>query len=575
MALIIFKYCLPTLLGYILFVGISGQLTPFRKPAELVERPAWLLGLWTALAVTLVLSIGLHMAYGMNLSQVQQLLKPTAWLLTGILAPGLIAYFMYSRAIRQEIAAQSAAEKSALELEASNVELIDFDEANDIEDELDEIFSDIGEFEEIAEEEPDLELPVAVSDESYADKAAATFYANDSSIVVDGLPADAELEADIEAALATDIITGTEHMSWAEAPVITQIDDASDWVTGTEHMHWTEQDYATATVVTPAHVTTDEPIEIEELATGTEHMIDPTLIVEMPITGIEHMDSPELIVEAIEIEEVIATPTPMVRTVSKMIINEPRRSPELDVVEQNTEDSIPALTIDADRVVTEAAVEHNPELAAEVELMRRSLATEVALREETEKHLRITRKGLSALESENHQFELEKADAVIKAEEKLETQIKRTSKSEAHAARVEKQKKALETQMLELKTSVVEAKREIRQSTAARAKALTTANKSVAFAQQAMKERAVMEAKLKDAEAALNKRQETISSLISALEKEKLRTQNEISSMAKQLVLHEKQLQARRSIEQASRSADGLSTRLVKKVAKGASKSAA
>jgi len=420
-----------------------------------------------------------------------------------------------------------------------------------------------------------LTIPVAVSDESYADKAAATFYANDSSIVVDGLPADAELEADIEAALATDIITGTEHMSWAEAPVITQIDDASDWVTGTEHMHWTEQDYATATVVTPAHVTTDEPIEIEELATGTEHMIDPTLIVEMPITGIEHMDSPELIVEAIEIEEVIATPTPMVRTVSKMIINEPRRSPELDVVEQNTEDSIPALTIDADRVVTEAAVEHNPELAAEVELMRRSLATEVALREETEKHLRITRKGLSALESENHQFELEKADAVIKAEEKLETQIKRTSKSEAHAARVEKQKKALETQMLELKTSVVEAKREIRQSTAARAKALTTANKSVAFAQQAMKERAVMEAKLKDAEAALNKRQETISSLISALEKEKLRTQNEISSMAKQLVLHEKQLQARRSIEQASRSADGLSTRLVKKVAKGASKSAA
>jgi len=128
MALIIFKYCLPTLLGYILFVGISGQLTPFRKPAELVERPAWLLGLWTALAVTLVLSIGLHMAYGMNLSQVQQLLKPTAWLLTGILAPGLIAYFMYSRAIRQEIAAQSAAEKSALELEASNVELIDFDD---------------------------------------------------------------------------------------------------------------------------------------------------------------------------------------------------------------------------------------------------------------------------------------------------------------------------------------------------------------------------------------------------------------------------------------------------------------
>ena len=58
MNLVIFKYGLPLLLSYILFMGISGRLNPFRKPVALAERPAWLLGVWTALSVTLVLGVG-------------------------------------------------------------------------------------------------------------------------------------------------------------------------------------------------------------------------------------------------------------------------------------------------------------------------------------------------------------------------------------------------------------------------------------------------------------------------------------------------------------------------------------
>ena len=483
MALIIFKYCLPALLGYILFVGISGQLMPFRKPAELAERPSWLLGLWTALAVTLMLTIGLNMAYQMSLQEVQQALKPSALLLAGILAPGFIAYFFYARSVRQEIAAQNMAETNLSDM-IDGVEPSSNVDARDTE--LDQVFDDIDNFEEITDE--DIELPVTAPEDTFADEFAEKISTEDAifdpvknSIVVDRIIDDAVL------------VTGIEHMSWTETPTIHTVDSDTP-VTGIEHMHWNNQEEPGASDSTPLSET--QPLE--------EY-----------VTGIEHMAWPSSAAAAAE-------------------------------------------------------------AAAEVELMRRSLESEVALREEAEKHLRVTRRGLSALESEQNHLELKKADALIKAEERLEAQIKRTATAEAHAERMEKQKAALEAQMLELKTSVVDAKREIRKSTTARARALNTANKSVAFAQQTVKERALFEARFKDAELALTKRQETISSLISALEKEKQRTQNEVSSMAKQMILQEKQLYARRSIEQASSKTEGkLSTRLVKKVAKGANKTAA
>ena len=103
MNLVIFKYGLPLLLSYILFMGISGRLNPFRKPVALAERPAWLLGVWTALSVTLVLGVGLHMAYGMALESARTLFKPSALLLGGLLIPGFVAYFLYRRSIENEL----------------------------------------------------------------------------------------------------------------------------------------------------------------------------------------------------------------------------------------------------------------------------------------------------------------------------------------------------------------------------------------------------------------------------------------------------------------------------------------
>ncbi len=535
MALIIFKYCLPALLAYILFVGISGQLNPFRKPRELAERPSWLLGLWTAVAITLVLGIGLHMAYQMNLAEIEQLLVPSAWLLAGILAPGLIAYFLYHRAVRQELDAQARLQeaKAPSQPDLNSIEIVDFDETEDsasnINTEFDgsELFSDIT--------DDDIELPV--TSDTFADRISAQLSANSAEF------AGSEKSIVIDRSVASDeIVTGIEHMTWSRSEINTAstqvLDEPEELVTGIEHMHWGDEERA-------RQIAQHKPeIAEEECVTGIEHMLCP-----------EHQTAPRVT------EHLTAGGEPIMQA----------------EVEAEVEDqSVLAVPHDTGMSKADEEVETRIALSNQIQTLERALEYETTLREETEKHLLITRKGLSALESEAHEFELKKADALIELEERLEVQIKRTAKSEAHSIRIEKQKAALESQLMELKTSVLDAKREIRQSTAARAKALSTASKSVAFAQQAIKDRAALEQQLKEAEQALKTRQQTIGSLISTLEKEKAKTQESVVSMAKQLVLQEKQLQARRSIENASHTMKGqMSTRLVKKIAKANNKSAA
>ena len=128
---------------------------------------------------------------------------------------------------------------------------------------------------------------------------------------------------------------------------------------------------------------------------------------------------------------------------------------------------------------------------------------------------------------------------------------------------------ALENEVVLLRQDTLKATKDSRESIEARARALSTANKATTFARQAMEIRTRLETQLHDAEEELDNKQKTISSLIKALEKEKARTKEQVDSMAKQLILHEKQLQARRTLEEVSRSVDNkLSTRLVKKVAK-------
>jgi len=103
MTLFIFKYALPALLGYTLFVGLAGRYNPLRKPAELEERPPWFLGLWTGMCVFLVISVGLHIAYGLTLEEGRTIAAPSAVILSALLLIGFTSYFIYKNNVNVEL----------------------------------------------------------------------------------------------------------------------------------------------------------------------------------------------------------------------------------------------------------------------------------------------------------------------------------------------------------------------------------------------------------------------------------------------------------------------------------------
>jgi len=103
MTLFFFTYGLPALLGYTLFIGISGKYNLFRTPSELEERPSWFLGIWTGLSVFLVISLGLHIAYGLSLEQGRAIALPSVIILGSSLLMGFIAYFLYRSKINARI----------------------------------------------------------------------------------------------------------------------------------------------------------------------------------------------------------------------------------------------------------------------------------------------------------------------------------------------------------------------------------------------------------------------------------------------------------------------------------------
>lgn len=211
------------------------------------------------------------------------------------------------------------------------------------------------------------------------------------------------------------------------------------------------------------------------------------------------------------------------------------------------------------------SVDDAPSIVADVV----ELESERRLREETETHLRITRKALFMLEAASREGVNARSDAVIALEEELDNRVKASSAAEARAAREASGRIEAETHVTGLKEDVARLRSDLRRGTEARARALAAAQKSVSFARQAVQARERLEARLKENEETLANRQTTISSLIRALEKEKRRTREEVGSMAKQLLLHERQLRARRNLEEVARSVEGkLTNRLVKKVAR-------
>lgn len=431
MTLIIFKYCLPILLGYTLFVGIANRYVPFLRPKKLAKRPSWFLGLWTGVSVAIIMSFGLHLAYQMSLDTVFTLLTPGAWLLAAAMVPGIIGYLWYRTSIKRQIIASE-----------------DQRVANKI------------------------------------DMADATEF--DNTMALDAISS-IEMEETLQIEQQDIIDSDDQTIIWADA-----------------------------------NSTTNEPSEHDNTQLFD---IDPAQF------------SEPVLIEDSEVAEIAIE------------------------VDNDTE------MLDSEIFAREAADRANAML--EVKQLRESLEEESRLRRELENHLRATRKGLSELDAETRGYESEKAAALAELEAQLEEKVKRTAAAEAHAERQAEKAAALENELVLLRQDTLKAQRESRESVEARARALSTANKATTFGRQAMAIRARLETQVQEAEAELESKHKIMSSLIKALEKEKARTQEDVTSRAKQLILHEKQLTARRQLEEASRTADSkLTTRLVKKVAK-------
>ncbi|MEE9321109.1 MAG: hypothetical protein V3U76_11730 [Granulosicoccus sp.] len=482
MSLMLFKYCLPALLGYILFVGISGRFNPLSRPDSANDRPPWMLGLWTGLSVALVLTLGLHMAYNMSLEGARELFRPTAWLLTGLLLPGFAGYFIYT-AFLSNPERNSQLINDGFPTELSEAELLDAYKSDLLSSQLAD-----------STESGQSNFAKAISDSHEIDLTANT-------TLID------------ESAFTDDLIITTNN-----------VDDESD----NDSFDSLFDDVL------------DEVTDIGE-TTGVASSLDTS--------------------GNITQDDVSPTPTQATVEDSKATIHHDDER-EIHQIAANA-DSHPTAahaSLRAISVTTETT---------DTDKLRNIAARETALREETEKHLRITRKALSALESESREHEGAKAEMVMALEEALDDRTRETAAAEARASRAESHQVDVETTVVELKQDIAKSKQNLRRSTEARAHAVRTANKSVELAKQSARARKRSETQLLEARSALKNRQETISSLILALEKEKRRTQDEVASMAKQLILHEKQLKARRSLEEVARSVEGkLKSRLVKKIAK-------
>lgn len=451
MSLALFTFCLPVLLGYILFVGVSGRLDPLSRPRHLAERPSWALGLWVGLAVAAVLMVGLHLAYDSPIENGRALLAPSAWALAALLLPGLAAWFAYRGSIARALDAE-AWDHRAASLERARIASLP-----------------------LAEEEP---------------------------AVVD--PRLLEEEATAEATEAADPAEPLARTS--EAPG------------------------------------SDSPLVAAFLDVGGPGQLD------IPDIPVAEVDGPDTDADDARGAEAIA-----------LTESAPAAPFELP----------PAGPIVIDAIARDV---HEIELGAAEDLsglLCQALGAEEALREETEKHLRITRRALAKLEAESRERENEKTEVLIALEEELESRIRESATAEARATRETARRIEVETTIVALKQDVLAARRDLRRGTEARAKALSAATRAIALTRQAVRARARLERKLRETEDTLADREATLSSVIRALEKEKGRTREEIGALARQLVLHEKQMRARRGLEEVARNVEGkLTTRLARKVAR-------
>lgn len=143
------------------------------------------------------------------------------------------------------------------------------------------------------------------------------------------------------------------------------------------------------------------------------------------------------------------------------------------------------------------------------------------LRCEVEKNLRITRKALLKLEAEQHQEKAGKSEKEMLLENKLQEQIRNTTKAENRLLREFDRSGQLQSRLAVSKDLVTQAKAEVRTNMEARSNAILTARKSVNFAKRSLEARDRAEKKLENIKIQLEIQSQTTSKVIKALEIEK------------------------------------------------------
>ncbi|MGQ7845418.1 hypothetical protein ACUNV4_13125 [Granulosicoccus sp. 3-233] len=547
MILYLFKYCLPLLLGYTLFIGLAGRMNPFTKPEYPEERPSWFLGIWTGVTVALVLGVGMHMAYSITLESAKALLPSTAFFMGVLSLPGIAGYSLYRRHVSRELREASvapAAEHQSLKQrvtedypwrayeeasrEAGNSDATPIPFATENSDPIGD-----------RNTEEERHAPIVAT---FLDSAELQVLDTHEHPAANGEPEEAfeaylgpDFDLDNETSL-NDYLDNTvfEEFHYSDLDLDdTQLDatrliDMSD-IAGAQISDAADHEDAelslfdeTAFVQSAEFADYDDDLETEPAIAAMDASDDEFALAEEASSSLQ--DSP---VDA-SLPQTDVSPT----------ADDADAEAPLEHFEQQQVQE----TADAHTPVTGS---HATSLTS-LDLSKR-LSEELAAHEETSRQLRITRKVLARLtpsaqdNAATQTADAEDKDSLIRLKEELAASLATQASTLADANSEKERRLQSEEACAHMRQELIQAKQDIRRSSAARAKALSTANKAIAFARQTLQVRALLEEELQMVKNTLSKRQDTISSVIRELENEKERTQEEVACMARQLVSHDRQ----------------------------------
>ena len=537
MTLYLFKYCLPLLLGYTLFIGLAGRMNPFTKPEYPEERPSWFLGVWTGLTVALVLGVGMHMAYSISLESAKALLPTTALFMGVLLLPGFAGYSLYRRHISRELREapfSMAPESNGLKhrLESDAMWRANEQKAEDSE-ESDAALSQASADDNVwsMQSDPD--------DDQHAPIVAAFLESAELDVLDthDQTAANSEPEEAFEAYLGPDFDLDNE----------TTLDDYLD-DTVFEEFHYADLDLDATQLDATRLIDMSDIAGVQISDSTNANDSELSLFDETEFTQANELSEIEQSFSSLDMDD-----DEFAATHEEFMALQDENSDE------TLEQAATALALD-DTDLTQAVQDlEQPHDTSESDTaitgtyatsvtnlqLGQRLSDELAAHEETSRQLRITRKVLarltpSAQESTASQAgESEDTDSMIQLKEELAASIAMQASLQAEANSEKEKRLQSEEAGSRLRQELIQAKHDIRRSSAARAKALSTANKAIAFARQTLQVRALLEEELQMARNTLSKRQDTISSVIRELENEKERTQEEVAYMAQQLVVHD------------------------------------